>query len=110
MGDWGESRACEFLVRQGFEIVDKNFHTTTGEIDIIARKGSDIYFIEVKTRTERALSYDDAITGFKRMKFQRAVRVYCYRRDVSEECVVLAGLIVFLDKVRRTLKFRLVLW
>jgi len=110
LGDWGENQACDFLQRHGHTIIDRNFHTTTGEIDIIARKGNDIYFVEVKTRLESALAGDDAITGLKKIKFQKAVRAYCYRHDVSEENIVLAGLIVLLDRAHRTVKFRMVMW
>ena len=49
IGDKGESLACEFLVKQGFEIVEKNYLKKWGEIDIISRKGAKLYFIEVKT-------------------------------------------------------------
>ena len=34
LGDWGEERAVEFLRRHGFEVVDRQFHTVWGEIDI----------------------------------------------------------------------------
>ena len=110
LGDWGEKQACDFLVRYGFAIVEQNFHTTTGEVDIIARKGSDIYFIEVKTRLEQALATDEAITGLKKMKFQRAVRAYSYRHDTAEECIVLAGLVVLVDKHALSVRFRMVTW
>ncbi|MFA6486311.1 MAG: YraN family protein [Candidatus Magasanikbacteria bacterium] len=110
IGDWGESQACEFLKRQGFVVVERNYHTTTGEIDIVARQDGDYYFIEVKTRTDRALATDMAVTAHKKMKFERAVRAYCYRRNVPETGLILAGLIVFVDRASRTVKFRLAVW
>ena len=48
-GNSGENRAAEFLVRNGYEIVVRNFRTNQGEIDIIVKKGEYIVFVEVKT-------------------------------------------------------------
>ena len=48
LGDWGEAQACSFLERHGFKIIERNYHTTMGEIDVIATKGDDYYFVEVK--------------------------------------------------------------
>ena len=44
----GEDRACEYLLSHGYEIVDRNFRTRGGEIDIIALIGEYIVFVEVK--------------------------------------------------------------
>jgi len=46
----GENIACNFLSKNGFEILNKNFRTIYGEVDIIAKKENKIHFIEVKTR------------------------------------------------------------
>jgi putative endonuclease len=45
----GEDAAARFLTRSGFEIVDKNVRTRAGEIDLIARDGKTLVFVEVKT-------------------------------------------------------------
>lgn len=49
LGDLGEGIACQFLEKHGFEIVERNYLRKWGEIDIIAKKGEVIRFIEVKT-------------------------------------------------------------
>ncbi|WP_318663964.1 YraN family protein [Treponema sp.] len=49
IGNSGEIRACEYLKACGYEIVDTNFRTRTGEIDIIAFRDNTIIFVEVKT-------------------------------------------------------------
>jgi len=49
LGDIGENLACEFLRRRGFEILDRNYLKKWGEIDIVAKKGSLIHFVEVKS-------------------------------------------------------------
>ena len=49
IGDFGESEACEYLKKQGYIIVEKNFHSRYGEIDIIALDEHCTVFVEVKT-------------------------------------------------------------
>lgn len=48
-GDKAENLAKEFLQNSGFEIVDTNYYTRYGEIDIVAKKDSIYHFIEVKS-------------------------------------------------------------
>lgn len=47
----GEKIAQGYLVNKGYEIIETNFYTKIGEIDIISKKDNCIIFIEVKTRT-----------------------------------------------------------
>ena len=49
LGDIGEEVACRFLMKHGFEIVERNYLKKWGEIDIVARKANIIRFIEVKS-------------------------------------------------------------
>ena len=49
VGNTGESVACEYLKRHGFRIIDRNVARKTGELDIIAREGDNLHFVEVKT-------------------------------------------------------------
>jgi putative endonuclease len=49
-GRWGEDLAVSFLERKGYKIVEKNFKTKMGEIDLIAQDGKMLCFIEVKAR------------------------------------------------------------
>lgn len=48
-GNSGEDKACKHLLDLGFSLVQRNFRTRIGEIDIIAEKGDLICFVEVKT-------------------------------------------------------------
>ena len=50
LGKEGETRAVEFLWKKGYRILERNFRTKRGEIDIIARNRKEIIFVEVKTR------------------------------------------------------------
>jgi putative endonuclease len=55
IGQKGESVAAAYLEENGYIIIDRNYRTPHGEIDLIAAKGEAIAFIEVKTRTSNSL-------------------------------------------------------
>lgn len=50
LGVWGENLAVEYLKQQGLKILERNFRTPVGEIDIIVCNKSSLIFVEVKTR------------------------------------------------------------
>ena len=47
-GDFYEDRAVKYLKRNGYKIIERNYRTRFGEIDIIAKKGKTLVFVEVK--------------------------------------------------------------
>lgn len=66
-GSFGEDKAAEFLIRNGYKIIRRNYRVKGGEIDIIARKGDTLAFVEVKTREEGSLiSGEEAVNLQKR--------------------------------------------
>lgn len=107
LGAWGEAQACLFLQRQEFVVVERNYHTTAGEIDIVARKSDDYYFIEVKTRHAGDLASDLAVTRDKKYKLSKTVKMYCFRKQIAEKGIVLASLMVIIDRAKTTVNFRL---
>lgn len=54
LGQWGEDVAVEHLRAAGWEVLDRNWRCREGELDIVARDGSVLVFVEVKTRSGRA--------------------------------------------------------
>ncbi|MCR4392957.1 MAG: YraN family protein [Dehalococcoidales bacterium] len=52
-GQLGENIAREFLKKKGYNILEKNYRCREGEVDIIARKGEYLVFVEVRTRTNQ---------------------------------------------------------
>ena len=67
LGKRGEDLACAELERRGYVIVDRRFRTRCGELDIVARDGGVLVFIEVKTGqsnlTTRERQVRDAVKG-----------------------------------------------
>jgi putative endonuclease len=58
-GSRGEDQATAYLREQGYAIIRRNFRIGKAEIDIIARKGDLLVFVEVKTRTNDAFGYPE---------------------------------------------------
>ena len=76
-GDAAEERASRHLEGAGFTIVERNFRTRGGEIDIVARKGDVLVFVEVRSREDAALEPPEAsVTPAKRRRIAAAARRY----------------------------------
>jgi putative endonuclease len=77
LGKTGEDLACTELERRGYEIVARRWRRRYGEIDIIARDGSTLVFIEVKARDSRAFGDGaEAVTFWKRRTIVQLAREY----------------------------------
>ncbi len=85
LGEAGEAAAESWLRRAGLTIVARGFRVRCGEIDLIARDGSIVVFVEVKTRTDDT-SYRpaEAVTGLKRRRLGRAASVFLLRSGWTE--------------------------
>ena len=81
----GEAVAEATLRRAGFEILARRFRTRAGEIDIVAREGATLVFVEVKTRrsTEHG-SPAEAVTPPKRARLARAAQAYLHLRGLYD--------------------------
>lgn len=77
-GQWGEMQAARYLKREkGFKILEANWRAGRDEVDLIARDGDVLVFVEVKTRKAGSLvSGYYAVDQRKRRALQRAMRVY----------------------------------
>jgi putative endonuclease len=79
LGRQGENVAARHLRNQGFRIIARNFTCPLGEIDIIARQGATLVFVEVKTRTDDEPSPEDQVNYEKRHRLTRLARYYLSR-------------------------------
>ena len=70
IGNHGEELVAEYLRKNGYIIVKRNWRDRFGEIDVIAEKDAHIIFVEVKTRTEDAL-----VSGTEAVDYKKAERV-----------------------------------
>ncbi len=77
----GETRAAEYLLGMGYVLVDRNFRSRAGEIDIIAEKDGVLAFVEVKAWDafgEADLEY--SIGRVKRRRIAETARLFLARR------------------------------
>ncbi len=62
IGDLGETIACEFLEKQGYRIIERNYLQKWGELDIVAKRENRIHFVEVKS-VSRVTPLEDVSHG-----------------------------------------------
>lgn len=96
-GPAAEALAAEFLQARGLAIVERNYRCRGGEIDLIARDGETLIFVEVRMRSGAAFGGAAAsITAAKRRRLAFAALHYLARLDREPPCrfdaVLLAGL------------------
>ena len=83
LGQTGEELAAVFLQRQGYKILVRNYRQKCGEIDIIAKDGSTLVFVEVKTRKNAAFGTPfEAVTEKKQRQIGRVAQEYLGRNDL----------------------------
>lgn len=92
-GRLGELEAARFLERNGYRILERNFRCRSGEIDIIARQGDTLVFVEVKTRAGEAFgSPEESVGGGKQRRMALAASYYlektgCHDTDARFDVV-----------------------
>lgn len=80
LGKEGEDLAERLLKKKGYSILERNFRTSFGEIDLIARDGETIVFVEVKTKREDLFAMPfESVTRKKREKIRKVALAYLRR-------------------------------
>ena len=81
LGRAGEVKAAEFLKDKGYKIIKTNYKTHFGEIDLIAKDGETLVFIEVKTRSSDAFGApSEAVNLKKQEKYFRVATEFLQRQ------------------------------
>lgn len=84
-GQWGEELAAEFLEKKGYRILEKHFFFQHAEIDFIARDGSYLVFVEVKTRSSADYGHpEEALSERKKRLLRKAAEGYLYLNQIKE--------------------------
>jgi putative endonuclease len=81
-GAWGEDLALRYLSRRGYELVERNYRTRYGELDLILRHEDTIVFVEVKMR--RGVGFGDPLEAVTPRK-QAAIRALAERYLAEKE-------------------------
>jgi len=103
IGQKGEDEAVKYLKNKGFSILDRNYRKPWGELDIVAKKGEWLYFIEVKTVTRSGVETkfqvprnlvsgsdddyepEDNIHPWKIKRLSRAINTYLLEKKIDDK-------------------------
>ncbi|MBX3095076.1 MAG: YraN family protein [Cryobacterium sp.] len=84
LGRYGEELAARYLTGLGYTIIERNWHTTGGELDIVARDRDTTVFVEVKTRRSTGFGHPfEAITEQKLARLRRLAMMWMTERGVA---------------------------
>ncbi|MFM6980083.1 MAG: YraN family protein [Micrococcales bacterium] len=97
LGRYGEDRACEYLERLGYQVIERNYRCREGELDIVAQEGKTLVFVEVKTRSSQNSGHPfEAITNSKQARIRKLVAHWCEKYQVSQVQVRIDAIAVML--------------
>ena len=85
LGDSGERVAAMFLEQRGYKILERNFRTRGGEIDLVAEDVDGLAFVEVRTRREGAGAPEESLTPRKRARMIAMAVEYLSRHEEYAE-------------------------
>ena len=81
-----EKLAARYLEQKGMDILELNYRCRTGEIDIIARDGEYLVFVEVKYRSGASFGDpSEAVTAKKQERIRKTARYYLCARQLSDD-------------------------
>ena len=114
IGQIGEDSACKWLINNSYAVVERNYLKKWGEIDIVAKKGKKIHFVEVKSVTRdlsREVTHvtsldsynpEDNMHSGKLQRLSRVIQSYLLDKNVSDETDWQLDLLtVYIDMNRR---------
>jgi putative endonuclease len=105
LGRWGESVAAHHLEAKGYQIVARNWRCRQGEIDLVARAGDTLVFVEVKTRRGQAMGTpEEGVTSHKARKLLDVAQHYLYAHDLDDVAWQVDLVAVELDKTGKLLR------
>ncbi len=84
LGDKGERRVALYLILHGYHILERGYTFGHKEVDIIAKRGKILAFVEVKTRTDPTVPPSAAVTAEKRKNIVYAAIAYIHEHNCSD--------------------------
>lgn len=100
LGKFGEDLAVNYLKKQKYKILFRNYRTVFGEMDIIAKKNNTVAFVEVKSRkTDKFGLPREAVGYFKQNKYFKLAHYYIKNNGIEGEKYRFDVVEVLADKV-----------
>jgi putative endonuclease len=85
LGQVGEELACDHLRKKGYAVVERGFRMFRGEIDVVARDGDTLVFVEVKTRADESYGRpEESVTPAKQRQIRRIAQGYLVKSSLGE--------------------------
>lgn len=108
IGNIGEEKACGYLSRRGYEIIERNANFRGGELDIIAKKNDELVFVEVKTRTgtDFGAAYE-AVNQAKINHVIHSANMYIHKKNLYDIPVRFDVMEVYIDTSKRFFNTRI---
>lgn len=109
LGQRGEQLAVAHLERQGYVILERNWRCPAGELDIVAREGETLAFVEVRTRRgERFGSPEESLTPAKQSRLIELAQTYVQEKGLTDPSWRIDVVAVELDERGRTRRINLI--
>ncbi len=83
LGKKGEKIAANFLISNGYKILERNLRIYGIEVDIVATDGKNLIFVEVKTRTNNLLPIDKLLSKAQRQRLVKAADFYVQSKQLD---------------------------
>ncbi|HOB56206.1 MAG TPA: YraN family protein [Rhodoglobus sp.] len=100
LGRRGEEIAARYLASRGLAIVERNWRCPQGEIDVIARDGGELVFVEVKTRSSVAFGHPlESITPVKLARLRRLAAAWCDAHPGGHDTIRIDAIAVIAPRV-----------
>jgi len=107
LGDLGEKIAEKYLLKKGYKIIDRNYHSREGEVDLIALEKGQFVFIEVKTRSSENFGCPaEAVTYQKIKKLIKTARHFLFKTKKNSENYRIDVVSIILDKDNKRVKIK----
>jgi len=81
LGKTGEDIAADYLKKNSYKIIDRNWKNQYGEIDIIAEKKNNLVFVEVKSKNKNQILPETKVDFSKRKKLTKIVKFYLTKNN-----------------------------
>jgi len=107
IGRFGEQLACDYLRRQGYNIIKRNYQASYKEIDIVAQKRNILVFVEVKTRT--TTTYGDGIEAvdyFKQRSLKKGIGYFLGHESIEHKDVRADLITIYIDRKSKRAKIK----
>lgn len=103
IGTKGEKIAAGFLEDQGYQLLDSNYHTRYGELDLVMLDEESIVFVEVKTRTTESFGFpEESVTSSKMEHLQNAGLLWLQVHPEAPDDWRIDVVSIFLDQKTKT--------